>query len=197
MKVEGSTERKLFRVFSYLHSRLKNQLIMRYLNKRNIVYDGLPSFRGRWPDIKNAGRMTIGSECTFRAFRLRQTITIMKDAVLEIGEDSFFNDGLNVCAASAIMIGCHADIGDMVYIYDTDFHQVSPRVPVKTLPVKIGNHVWIGTGSIVLPGSRIGDYAVIGAGSIVTGEIPARSLAVGTPARVIKELDVPDGWARR
>lgn len=183
-------------VIRYLRSRLKAQLIRGYLIKRSVVFDGLPAFWGPWPDIKNEGRMTIGARCTFRSFRLRQTMTIMKDAVLEIGHDSYINDGVNVCATRAVSIGHHAKIADMVYIYDTDFHQVSRSVPVRRAPVAIGGNVWIGAGSIVLPGSRIGDHAVIGAGSIVTGEIPSRSLAVGAPARVIRELDTPDGWVR-
>lgn len=162
-----------------------------------MTFGDTPVFHGRWPDIANKGSMTIGQGCTFRSFRLRQTITVTRDAVLQIGSDSFFNDGLNVFATKSIIIGSHVDVGDMVYIYDSDSHQVSPSDPVKALPVTIGNNVWIGTGTIVLRGSRIGDYAVIGAGSIVTGDVPARSLAVGSPARVIRELVVPDGWARR
>ena len=138
-----------------LRKRLAAQLIRRYLIRRKVVFDGLPAFHGRWPNIVNEGRIGIGPRCVFRSFRLRQTITVTKDAVLEIGPDSFFNDGLNVYATKAVKVGRHADIGDMVYIYDTDSHPVSPQFPVKTLPVNIGNHVWIGTGSIILPGPAL------------------------------------------
>ena len=58
--------------------------------------------------------------------------------------------------------------------------------------VVIGNDVWLATRVIVLPGARIGDGAVIGAGAIVTGEIPAYAIAVGTPAKVIGERQRPD-----
>jgi acetyltransferase-like isoleucine patch superfamily enzyme len=84
----------------------------------------------------------------------------------------------------------------MTYIYDTNFHEISPEKPTKNAPVSIGNNVWIGTKSIILPGSVIGDHCVIAAGSIVTGAIPAKSLAAGAPARVIKTLNIPDGWIR-
>jgi acetyltransferase-like isoleucine patch superfamily enzyme len=57
--------------------------------------------------------------------------------------------------------------------------------------------VWVGAKSIILPGSVIGDHCVIAAGSIVTGEIPAKSLVAGTPVRVIKTLNIPDGWIRK
>ena len=55
-------------------------------------------------------------------------------------------------------------------------------------PITIGNNVWLGAGVIVLSGVTIGDGAVVGAGSIVTKSIPANSLAVGNPARVIREI---------
>ena len=138
-----------------LRSRLAAQLIRRYLKQRSVTFDGLPAFHGPWPSIVNKGRIVIGPGCVFRSFRLRQTITVTKDAVLDIGPDPFFNDGLNVYATQSIVIGRHADVGDMVYIYDTDSHPVSPQFPVKTLPVNIGNHVWIGTGSIILPGPAL------------------------------------------
>jgi acetyltransferase-like isoleucine patch superfamily enzyme len=113
-----------------------------------------------------------------------------------MGPGSFLNDGVNICAARSIRIGAHAKIGDMTYIYDTDFHQLSPDNPIRVMPVSIGDNVWIGAMSMILPGAVIGDHSVIGAGSIVTGAIPARSLAVGAPARVVRELNIPVGWLR-
>ena len=58
----------------------------------------------------------------------------------------------------------------------------------QSLPVTIGNNVWIGGGCIILPGVTIGDNSVIGSGSVVTKSIPANVVAVGNPCRVIKEL---------
>jgi maltose O-acetyltransferase len=56
--------------------------------------------------------------------------------------------------------------------------------------------VWLGRSVIVLPGSKIGDHTVVAAGSIVKGDLPPRVLAAGNPARVVRELNVPDGWRR-
>ena len=57
-------------------------------------------------------------------------------------------------------------------------------------PVKIGKKVWIGSDCTILPGVKIGDGAVIGAGSVVTKNVHANSIAVGSPARVIKQIEI-------
>ena len=57
------------------------------------------------------------------------------------------------------------------------------------MPIKIENDVWIGANSVVLPGVQIGNHSVIGAGSIITKDIPPYSVAVGNPARIVKRYD--------
>ena len=99
-----------------------------------------------------------------------------------------------------ITIGDNALIAPGVHIY-TVFHPVKaaerlhksihadfPFAISKTAPVSIGNNVWIGGGSIILPGVTIGDNVTIGAGSVVTKSIRSNVLAYGNPCRVIKEL---------
>ena len=99
-----------------------------------------------------------------------------------------------------ITIGDNALIAPGVHIY-TVFHPVSakerlnksvnadfPFAISKTAPVTIGNNVWIGGGSIILPGVTIGDNVTIGAGSVVTKSIPGNVLALGNPCRIIKEI---------
>lgn len=99
-----------------------------------------------------------------------------------------------------IIIGDNALIAPNVQIY-TAFHPLNPKerfgeakedgtfefCKTQTAPVKIGNNVWIGGGTIILPGVIIGDNVVIGAGSVVTKNIPSDSVAVGNPCKVIKE----------
>lgn len=62
------------------------------------------------------------------------------------------------------------------------------RGDMSSSPVHIGNNVWIGSGSVILPGVTIGDNAVIGAGSVVTKDIPSDMIAVGNPAKVIRSI---------
>jgi len=185
------------KIINSIQWRLKTFLIKVLLKRKKVKFAALPSFSGYWPEIKNEGTFFIGANCSFNSFRLRQHFTVKKNAVLEIKDGSRFNDGVNLCATRSIKLGHHVRIGDMTYIYDTDFHQISPEIPTKCEPVIIGNNVWIGANSIVLPGAVIGDHTVIAAGSIVTGKIPAKSLAAGVPAKVVKILNIPDDWLRK
>jgi acetyltransferase-like isoleucine patch superfamily enzyme len=176
--------------------RLRALLVTRYLNRRGVIAEGAPSFNGPWPTIENEGAVLMGRGCTFNAFRLPAHIVVREQASLEIGAGSYLNDGVNICATQSIRIGRDARIGDMTYIYDTHFHEVTPHSGRGQAPVVIGANVWIGANCTVLAGASIGDHSVIGAGSVVTGSIPERSLAVGCPARVIRSLEVPKDWAR-
>lgn len=113
------------------------------------------------------------------------------DARLEIGERSLVNFGTQLVALSRVTIGPRCLIGSHCMITDSAFHDVDPDrrlEPPTAQPVTIGENVWLGARVIVLPGVTIGDDSVIGAGSVVTGDIPARTLAAGVPARVIRSL---------
>jgi maltose O-acetyltransferase len=67
---------------------------------------------------------------------------------------------------------------------------------VLCAPVIIGANVWLGRGTVVLPGSNIGDHTVVAAGSVVIGDLPSCVLAAGNPAQVVRELRIPAGWRR-
>jgi len=99
-------------------------------------------------------------------------------------------------ASHSIEIGDDCLIGDLVAIFDSDHHPMEPSRPTRFAPVRLGRNVWIGRSATILPGVTIGDHAVIAGGSIVTGDVPARTLMAGVPARPIRTLDVPDGWRR-
>jgi len=73
---------------------------------------------------------------------------------------------------------------------------VEPGAILQRGPVIIGNNVWLGRNVAVMPGVSIGNGSVIGANSVVTKDIPPNSFAAGVPARVVRDLKIPDGWVR-
>jgi acetyltransferase-like isoleucine patch superfamily enzyme len=117
-------------------------------------------------------------------------------AVLKIGNGVLINQGSSIVATSYIEIGSDTSIGNFVSVLDTDYHRTEPDAPVRVEPVIIGENVWLGESVKVLPGSKIGDHSVVAAGSIVRGDIPPRVVVAGSPAKIVKKLDVPDGWRR-
>ena len=103
------------------------------------------------------------------------------------GGDSFLNTNSTLNCFYHIEIGENCAISDNVSITDSDSHYFDGRKKEMTSSVIIGNHVWIGKDVTILKGVHIADGAIIGAGAVVVKDIPARCLAVGNPAHVIKE----------
>lgn len=113
-------------------------------------------------------------------------IILFKNALLTLGE-GFFNSNIKIRCSERIEIGYGVAISHDVTIMDSDAHQMLCSSQAKTQPVRIGNHVWIGTRATILKGVTIGDGAMIAAGAVVTKDVPPRCLAAGVPAKVIKE----------
>ena len=110
---------------------------------------------------------------------------------LHIGARTFVNYNLTALDVATITIGEDCQIGPNVQLL-TPTHPVAPgprRAKLEAAkPITIGNNVWLGGGVIVCPGVTIGDDSVIGAGAVVTRDIPAGVLAVGNPARVLRSI---------
>jgi len=110
---------------------------------------------------------------------------------IELGERVFFNFNCVVLDVCRVRIGSFTLFGPAVQIY-TATHPLEAKLRrTRELgkPVEIGGDVWVGGGAIILPGVHIGSNAVIGAGSVVTRDIPAAVFAAGNPCRVIRALD--------
>jgi len=109
---------------------------------------------------------------------------------IELGERVFFNFNCVVLDVCAVRIGSMTLFGPAVQIY-TAMHPMNAerrRTQEYGKPVEVGDDVWVGGGAIILPGVRIGPRSVIGAGSVVTRDIPQRVFAAGNPCRVIRDI---------
>jgi len=106
---------------------------------------------------------------------------------ISVGRNTFMNFNCVILDVLPVHIGEDCQIGPNVQIYTAD-HPLDPQLRRTGLesgrPVSIGNNVWIGGGAIILPGVCIGDDAVVGAGSVVTRDVPAGATVVGNPARI-------------
>jgi acetyltransferase-like isoleucine patch superfamily enzyme len=108
---------------------------------------------------------------------------------IEIGNHTFINYGSSIAARALVQIGSYCHLGHYTFVMDNDQHDVVSHTELpRSDPVIIEDHVWIGSKAVILPGVRIGSRAVIGAGSIVTKDIPPRCVAAGNPARVLRYL---------
>ena len=116
-------------------------------------------------------------------------IAIYKNAGLKLGS-GFINAGAQIRCGHSITIGNNVAIGRNFYVQDSDFHTIidsNGERKNNTAPVVIGNHVWIGANVTILKGVHVGDGAVIGAGTVVTKDVPPYSVVAGTPNRVLME----------
>ncbi|MCL6459083.1 MAG: acetyltransferase [Gorillibacterium sp.] len=147
--------------------------------------------------IKNKGEFLIGRNVSFHAKPFPSSISVAKQAKLWVGDHVFFNYGLDIGCTKSILIGSYTIIGPMVNIMDSNFHPVDADDHSPRKGIIISDNVWIGRGVLILPGVTIGLNSVIAAGSVVTRDIPPNVLAGGTPAKVIREINIPQDWVRR
>lgn len=113
---------------------------------------------------------------------------------ISIGYNCFINRNVYITARADITIGSNVLIGPGVVINSGMHHYDDPNTIIRDQghriqPITIGNDVWLGANSVIMPGVTIGDGCIIGAGAIVTKSIPPYSVAVGIPAKVIKKRE--------
>lgn len=113
-------------------------------------------------------------------------IVVNNNANLNLGS-GYIHRNSKIRCFNEISIGCNVAIGENFTIWDTDAHVIIGKENEMTKPIIIGNHVWIGTNVTVLKGVTIGDGAIVAAGSVVTKDVPPKSLAGGVPAKIIKQ----------
>lgn len=157
---------------------------------RNCEFQGKTIFR-TLPDT----RIVIGERCRFNSSHRSNLIgvyspcmvsTIKRGASIEIGDECGFS-GTVIGCAKYIKIGNNVRCGANTLITDSDWHSDDPRVG-ENKPVVIDDNVWLGYGVKVLKGVHIGENSLIGAGSIVTKDVPANVVAAGNPCKVIRTM---------
>ena len=123
----------------------------------------------------------------------------MTNPVVKIGDRCLIGRGSGIVGHLSIVIGDDVWTGHHVYITDQShgYEDVSRPISGQSQPeraVTIGDGSWLGHGVVVLPGAKIGKHVAVGANSVVTGELPDFCVAVGSPARVIKQYTNESGW---
>ena len=118
---------------------------------------------------------------------------------LRIGDRCVIGRGTHIVAHESIVIGDDVFAGPYVYITDQNHSYADPDAPIgrqwpANAPVSIGTGSWLGAGAIILPGSVIGRNVVVGAGSVVRGQVPDRCVVAGVPAKIIRAYVAGDGW---
>ncbi len=151
-----------------------------------------------------------------RPSELDKRSAMLKEMFAEIGEDCYIEPpfhanwgGHHVHFGKGVYANFNLTMVDDTHIYVGDYTMFGPNVTVATaghpidpelrskayqynMPVHIGRNCWLGAGVVVLPGVTIGDNSVIGAGSVVTKDIPSNVVAVGNPCRVLREINERD-----
>ena len=158
--------------------------------------------------ITNNGKIKLGDNVTINSGvwtnpiggSPRTCLKTFSTGKIEIGSGTGISNSA-IVSASKVSIGRNVMIGADCRIYDTDFHPIEAGYrsgdkrddsKTKTSPIIIGDFAFIGAGSTILKGTHIGENSIIGAGSVVTGNIPANEIWAGNPAKKIKSLVLND-----
>ena len=160
-----------------------------------VILNGIPAVRR-----KGSGRIIIGDGVTINTARWANWLGTSGSMMLSVenGATLALKSGCGVSASQLIAnvgieVGEDAMIGAGCLLCDSDMHELplgSDR-PVAMAPIKIGRRTFIGAHSIILKGVTIGDGAVIGAGSVVTCDVPAHTMVAGNPARIVRTWSGP------
>lgn len=120
--------------------------------------------------------------------RVMAPLTGVRFHEVKIGKNVIVMNGCLMMAAGGITIGDETQIAANVQLISNN-HDLEDRNVITCKPVNIGKRVWIGAGATILPGVTIGDNSVVGAGSVVTKDVPSDTIVAGNPARFIKKIN--------
>jgi acetyltransferase-like isoleucine patch superfamily enzyme len=154
----------------------------------------------RWPVQGNVlealteGRLEIGPHAVLEP---NVWLTAPGSARIRIGGGTFLNIGVMVAALELVEIGEHCMFANGCFVTDGSHRFDDPNLPVPWQgfttkgPTRVGDNVWCGAHVVITSGVTVGERSVIGANSVVTSDIPAFSIAAGSPARVLRSIEYP------
>ena len=119
---------------------------------------------------------------------IRNPVTVVEPNKVKMGKNSIIMNNALLMASGGIEIGDCTMVAAHAKLISND-HDLYDRSILTMVPIKIGNHVWVGAGATILKGVTVGDHAIVGGGSVVTKDVPPYAVVVGNPAKVVKYLD--------
>jgi len=192
LKYEQRFRKQFFgKLFAFLYYEPVFKTYCKECGKQLRLIGGIPLILGDLT-IKIGTRVIIHGVTTFAAGK------VYKETILEIGSNTHLGHQVDISVGSKVIIGDHVMISNRVSLVGYDFHPVDPdkrrkrEAPGEEAAddIILEDNVWIGMNCIILKGTRIGENSIIGAGSLVKGDIPANCIAVGSPAKVVKKINV-------
>lgn len=150
------------------------------------------------PLVNNRGKLYVGDRVRLSSVVSTLELAVDPQGTLEIGDRVLINHGCSIGATKLVRIGDRCNIGSQVILMDNSFHDIDPErrdVQPEPAPVVLESNVWLAARVIVLPGVTVGRNSVVGAGSVVTRDVPPNVLAAGIPAKVIRSLGVHEQGA--
>lgn len=173
------------------------------LKQHHYSYKSFPKIGGKIY-IRGRGKVILGKDIiinsslktNFYSGNYRSVIFCGENGKLSIANGTGISNSVIICEKK-IDIGNNVKIGSGCLIYDTDCHSLNPverrdytRDNPQCKPIYIADDVFIGARSIILKGSKIGENSIIGAGSVVSGEIPKNEIWAGNPAKFIRKINL-------
>lgn len=140
----------------------------------------------------------VGRHCTLSVGYGPADLTVRPQGLV-IGDRCVVGARCTFTAHESIVVGDDVWFGQGVFVSDASHGYTDPDTPIgqqlgEHQPISIGSGSWIGHAAVILPGARIGRNVVVGAGSVVRGEVPDHSVVVGVPGRVVRRLEPGVGW---
>ncbi|MBC8207542.1 MAG: acyltransferase [Kiritimatiellaeota bacterium] len=171
-------------VVPYWGARIKIDRTARIRLEGDLVLNFSPLTGGETYLLLEAGA-TLSVLSHFKAY-YNCDIAVYKNATMVLG-GGYMNAGSQLRCSKSITVGKGATIARQVIVIDSDSHQLLDNKHVVDQMVSVGDHVWLGTRTMVLKGVTIGEGAIVAAGAVVTKDVAAKTIVAGIPAKCVRE----------